>query len=146
MEKIEKDFNSVKKRIGFTTSISFVRFGYYFQDDRDMRNVYSLTIKRNGKSASFTFGDSVANSIINGRNTTEKKPKDYEIIYALVQDYYSFENALDLNDFMYSYGYEDKKVAQKILNRLKKDYDKLNRIFTSEEMQMIARVYEENNY
>lgn len=140
MEKIEKNFNSVKRRIGFTTSISYVKYDYYFQDDNDMRNIYSLTIKRNGKTSSFRFGDSVFNS------QNVKRPKDYEIMYALVQDYYSYYDYVNLRDFMSMYGYEDKEKARKIVNRLKRDFEKLNKLFTTEEIELIARVYQENNY
>lgn len=140
MEKIERDFNLVKKKIGFTTSISFVKYDYYFQDDRDMRNIYSLTLKRDNKTSSFRFGDSVFNS------QKGNKPKDYEIMYALVQDYYSYYDYSNLSEFMSSFGYEDKEQARKIVNRLKKDFEKLNKLFTTEEMELIGKVYQDNNY
>lgn len=40
----------------------FLRSGKYFDDDKDERDIYQITLKRNGRQYSFEFGQSIAKS------------------------------------------------------------------------------------
>lgn len=140
MEKIQKDINKIKKEFGLTTSVVFNKRDYYFDGDNQSRNIYTLTLKRNGISSSFKFGDSIDN--------TQKgiRPKDYEIIYAIIQDYYSYLDSPNVNEFMSMFGYEDKKQANKIYNAVKRNYLKVNKLFTENEVEQLGKIFQENGY
>lgn len=40
----------------------FVRYDYYFEGDKEKRDIYNITIKRGERQISFTFGQSIVNS------------------------------------------------------------------------------------
>ena len=62
-----------------------IKCDYYFPGDKEIRNIYRVTITNNGKRASFTFGDRIA-------NTQERKTlDDYSILACVKGDYYNTE-------------------------------------------------------
>ena len=78
--------------------ITFLKRGFYFLDDKEPRDIYKFTIRRNGKQYSGTFG----NSIHNTRNNII--PDCYDILYSLsLSCYEEFENVLDFSKY---FGYE----------------------------------------
>lgn len=54
---------------GITVSIQYTGFRKYFSDDKEERDTYNITFKRNDKAYSFDYGDSIANSMIRKYNT-----------------------------------------------------------------------------
>ena len=109
---------------GATMKINFLHYGKHFDDDTHERNVYSVTIKRNGQSYSFHFGDSVF-STQNG-----DKPTEYCILACLQK----YKPEADVWDFAAEYGYEicNKSSYNKILHThqaVKKEYAGVMRVF-----------------
>jgi hypothetical protein len=45
-----------------TIEIKFLKHGKHFQDDKEERDIYEITLKRGGRSYTFNFGQSIVNS------------------------------------------------------------------------------------
>jgi len=50
------------EKTGTTIDITFKESGKYFDDDNDVRDIYTIVIKRKNRQYAFTFGNSIANS------------------------------------------------------------------------------------
>ena len=96
MNEYEKMANDFLRKVGAKMTVSFLRNDYYFDKDRERRNVYRVRIERNGKSMSFTFGDSVYNTQKNIR------PSRYSILACMEK----FNPWRGMRDFVQEYGYE----------------------------------------
>lgn len=134
-----------------TFKAEFVGFQKHFDTDTEKRDVYEITLTREGKKPFvFRFGQSIANSgetetivkrdAIRGRYTdTVKKgrtaPTAYDVLAGLTK--YDPET---LEDFCVNYGYdEDSKTAEKIYFAVQKEYSNVLRLFgdVMEELQEI---------
>ena len=87
----------------------------YFPDDRELRNVWKITLERgDGRSYSFRFGD----SIVNTQKLPRHKPSDYSILACASADLWF--DCGDVWEMIEEYGYDYPE------NR--REFDKLNRI------------------
>lgn len=94
----------------------------YLPDDREPRNVWKITLKRNdGSSYSFRFGD----SLVNTAEVPRHKPSDYSILARCSADS-SFDCA-SVADMIDEYGYD--------MPTNRAEFNKLNRIFTQSRRQ-----------
>jgi len=110
------------------------RFMSYFEDDKEKninRNVYTVTIKRNGLRISFKFGDSII-------NTQEgKQPELYDILACLQSDYFIPDN---FKDFCSEFGYnEDSIKTKKLYKKCISQSQKLKAIFKDNEIEVMPR-------
>ena len=64
-----KEAQSFLDTKGITVSIQYTGFRKYFQDDKEERDTYSITLRRNDKTFSFDYGDSIINSMIRKYNS-----------------------------------------------------------------------------
>lgn len=62
MKDYEKQAEDFAKKCGLAMTAKYKRFGKHFPDDKDNRDVYTITLERGGRKYSFDFGQSVANS------------------------------------------------------------------------------------
>lgn len=97
-------------------------------------NAYKITIKYNKKQFTFTFNDNYYNN---------SNLNDY--IQCLRIDSSCYEETQNLNDFIISFygdveSLEDYKQKEKIYNACKRSYNALNRLFNSEELELIYNV------
>jgi len=92
----------------------------YFDDDKEARDVYQITLKRDGNAYSFRFGQSIVHSRPNGQ-----KPTAYDILAGVQKnDPGTFE------DFCSDFGYdEDSRKAEKIYFAVQKEWTGIERIF-----------------
>ena len=114
-------------------TIKLLKCDYYFPGDKEVRNIYRVTITNRGQQASFKFGDSIA-------NTQEHKPLTIDSILTCVKgDYFSTkEQYPTFEDFADGFGYErDSRLAEKIYKRCLKQAEKLHRVFTQEEIEKL---------
>ncbi len=118
-----------------TIKINFLECAPYFSDDKESRNIYRFTIKRNGKQYSAKFGDSIANTE-NG-----EEPTPYDFLAALTK----CEPFGDVWDFASEYGYTiesraDYKKVQRIYNAVRREWRGVERLFGDclDELQEIA--------
>lgn len=92
-------------------------YDYYFPDDKDERWIYKMQLVRNGKSYTFTFGQSIS--------AGDTIPGYYDVFAAMTKyDPGTFE------DFCSEYGYdEDSRRAYATWEAVCKEYEAMERLF-----------------
>lgn len=103
---------------------------YVGKSDMTTGNKYKVTLRYNNKSVSMTYHD----------NCLNESGKD-DFLYALILDGMAYKNCYNLVEFMYEFGYEEEKQAQKIYNSCKKQYEKMCKLFTEEEIDQLIEEY-----
>ena len=101
LKNYNKEAQSFLDTKGITVSIQYTGFRKYFQDDKEERDTYSITLRRNDKTFSFDYGDSIHNSIIRKYST------HFDYAYAYDKDakekrFYNrkfMTSKIDRNDF-----------------------------------------------
>jgi hypothetical protein len=119
MKDSEKQANNFLEKTRTTLKVKFLKNDFYFPEDKETRNIYRITLERNGKKYSFTFGQSIFNTKQN------ISPDAYDIL-ACVEKY----QYINFNDFCSSFGYdEDSRKAEKIFKAVQKQGEKINEMF-----------------
>lgn len=115
---------------GTKFSAKFKHTGYYFPDDKDTRNIYTIRLQRGKKSYSFTFGQSMASSEIG------EEPTAYDVLACLTKyDPGTFEN------FCSDYGYDTySRKAEKTYKAVCKEYQNVCRLFSESELEQLAEI------
>lgn len=103
---------------------------YVNKSEKTSGNKYRVILKYNNKSVSMTYHDNYLN----------ESGKD-EFLYALILDGITYKNCYNLAEFMYEFGYEEEKQAQKIYNSCKKQYEKMRKLFTEQEIDQLIDEY-----
>ena len=93
---------------------------------------YQVEMTHNGEKISFIFNDNI-------NNNAGKK----DFLFALLSDAVAFESSGCLQTFMWSYGYEDSDQANKIYLACEKQAEKLHKLFTDEEIEMLGEIFED---
>lgn len=62
MDEYEKQAADFLKNTNTTLTVEFDRHGKHFQDDKDTRDIYNITLERGSRKYSFKFGNSLHNS------------------------------------------------------------------------------------
>lgn len=120
----------------------FLKKDFYFDWDKDQRNVREIVIKRWNKQIDFTFGDSLMNSnkkkLINRWTDTYKniivEPTNYDLFSCLQTDYVDelFEDRCD--NLWYD---TDSRRAERIYNNCVKQTYKIKKIFSYNEIRKL---------
>jgi hypothetical protein len=58
----EKQANDFLEKTGTTVEVVYSHTGKYFDDDKDSRDIYDITLKRGRRRYKFKFGNSINNS------------------------------------------------------------------------------------
>jgi hypothetical protein len=122
VEKFLKDTNT-------TFKVKYFDYGPYFNNDKESREIYKITLRNpRGGSYTFKFGQSIANQ--------GQEPTPYSVLACLQKyDVGSFE------DFCKEFGYvEDSRKAEKIYKGVLKEYNAVNRLFTEDEIKVLAEI------
>lgn len=122
VESSRSGFISNKIKVVF----AFKGMALYFDDDEEPRNCYLVTVSYNGKSAKFTYGDSIADTIAGN------KPKKRDILEIITSDfYYTKDNYPTYEDFAeeFGYGYDSIK-GYKIYEKCLVQGEKLHNVFS----------------
>lgn len=108
----------------------FVKNGFHFYDDKEKRDIYKITLSREGRSFSCNFGQSIADS--NGKTP----PTPYDVLTCLQKyEVGSFE------DFCGEYGYDtDSRRAEKIYNAAKEEYKNLQILYNDREVELMQKI------
>ena len=134
----QKQAEDFCKKVGLTIAKKFIKNDYHFADDKDTRDIYSITmwkanretVWRDDKKISFKFGQSISSS---DGNTP---PTNYDILATLTKyDPESFENFC--NEFDYE---EDSRKAMKIYKAVKKEWEKVSSLFTNVELDALRDI------
>ena len=152
-------------KVGTTIKVEFNRQGKYFDGDKEERDIYDVTLKRESRSYTFAFGQSINCSgrfwkygdhkqgISQGRQTgipgvhrpfscdwDNNKgfaaPSAYNVLSCLTKyDPGSFE------DFCGEFGYDtDSRSAEKTYQAVKNEYSNLCRLFTDAELELMQEI------
>lgn len=118
MKNHEKEANNFAKKHNITlTRIGEPEYRKYFSDDKEYRFVFKMKLKRNKKSYTFTFGQSIADK--------DKTPTMYDIL-SCIEKY----NPECFEDFCSEYGYDtDSRKAYKTYLAVCKEYNAVERLF-----------------
>lgn len=129
-----------------TFKSEFTEHKKYFEDDKETRDVYTITLTREGKKPFvFSFGQSIAKSgtINSNKVYTEDfmrkgniiaKPKDYAqkrespTAYDALSCLTKYEVGT-FDDFCSDFGYESNSKAEKIYIAVQKEYSEVKRLF-----------------
>ena len=153
-EKQVKDFLEQTKT-EFT--VKFVKYDKYFPDDEQSRDIYEITLKKDGREYTFTFGQSLNSSgqyWLYGdyrRGVSEKpkfprgewtKNKNYRIpsaydVLACIEKY----DPGTFEDFCSEFGYgTDSRKAEKTYEAVKEQYLNICRLYSELEMQLLQEI------
>lgn len=111
-------------------SRSYVKHGImkYWQD-KTYRNIYRFTFRKNGHSASITYGDSVNNF------DRDIQPSLYNILTTVGSEMSLYINCRDFNDFCDETGYdENDKNSKRVYEKLISNGEKLSKIFSENDV------------
>lgn len=134
MFNYDEQANEFLKKHSASIKIDFLEKNFYFNEDKQKRNIYKVTIRRNGKQYSHKFGDSL--------NNTEKNvlPTNYDVLASLQK----YDICGDVWDFAREYGFEingkeSYNNVYKIYRACKREYKAVCRLFGDciEELQEI---------
>lgn len=165
-QKQGKDF---LEKHNVTMSVKFLYNGPYFDDEKESRDIYEITLSRPGKKPyTFRFGQSIQNSgLMVKRNPHGKTLYDQEMIprrYAYEKRKHSFmfgpsekdrivPTAYDVltcltknepgtfEDFCSDYGYDtDSRKAEKTYFAVQQEYISLKKIFSQTELDEMQEI------
>ena len=134
INEYEKKAIDFLKKTNVTIKIEFLKYDFHFQDDKEKRNVYKITLKRENKIHSFTFGQSIFN--------TKKgiKPTAYDILACLTKyDVGTF------NDFINEFGFNLSSMAEynkinKLYKAVKKEFAMVKNLWSNEEFEELSEI------
>ena len=103
---------------------------------------YNLKLMYNGNSYNFTFHDSV-NAY---QHNTPLNKKD--VLYCVLSDMGCYESSRDMDDFIYSFGYDEQdlktyKQGMKAYKACKKTSERLHEIFTNDELEKLQEEFQD---
>ena len=138
-KQIDKISNRIKVR--------FVDDGFrpYFNPSDESRQVYKVYLSFNGKKTMFTYGDSIANST-EGKspcyNVITNQEYKNDILDCITRDYYS--ECENFDDFCTEFGYDsDSRKSYKVYKAVKRQSEKLHKVFTNADIDQLRSELEE---
>lgn len=147
-------------------NIEFIKNDYHFLDDKEKRDIYTITIERLGREISFNFGNSILNSgkyifyskdgkiTSNDRqelvkqarrqygyggietNKDFKEPNAYDILATITK-----HDPEDLENFCSEFDFnEDSRKAEKLYHAVKDEYMKICSIWNEKELERLRDI------
>jgi hypothetical protein len=122
-------FKKLVNQLVVTTKL--IGYDKYFEEDKDARNIYRVTIKRNNKQISFRFGDSINNTNMG------YEPDLYSILSCVSSE---FDVPESFADFCDEFGYDIDSIKHLRNHKAAlKQSEKLHKLFDEEEIQAMPR-------
>lgn len=125
----QKQANDFLKKANATFKAKFIKNDVYFTDDKQTRDIYRITLTRNGQKWTFRFGQSIADS---DQNTP---PTTYDVLASITK--YKPES---FEYWCYEFGYDtDSRKALKTYKAIVKEWESVNNMFNDvlDELQEI---------
>lgn len=121
---------AIMEHHGLSLTISFLKTDYYFDDDKEPRNMFRWTLSNGNKRIWGNFGDSIADTENNER------PTAYDILSCITKyDPGNFEN------FCSEFGYDSDSIrANKTYKAVKAEWEKISRICTEETLEALQTI------
>jgi hypothetical protein len=157
MTDYEKQAQDFLTKTGTTFKAEYLKTGKYFDDDKNERDIYTITLERGNRKYSFTFGQSIndsgkfwhfgkyQNGISNKKlypfhewdvNKNYAIPTPYDVLSGVTKyDPGTFEN------FCSEFGYDtDSRKAEKVYQAVKNEYQNIAMLFNDSEMAELAEI------
>lgn len=100
-------------------------------NDTAVRNCYKVVLKRNGVQMTYTFWDSIHNTRL------DEEPSPYDVLACLQ----TYEPEDTFEAFCLEYGYDSDSIrALKIYKAVWREYAKLRKLFSVEELALLAEI------
>lgn len=161
MNKYEKQAEKFLKKTKTELKTRFLKNDFYFNDDKEKRDIYEITLKKGERSYTFKFGQSINCSVkwtiytpkgkintnedkvakkysmgVKKRNENYSEPTPYDILSCLTK--YDPE---EFKDFCDNYGYnEDSIKAKKIYDNVVEEYNNLKMLYSDKELKMMQEI------
>ena len=116
------------KATNTTFTSSYKTHDFYFDGDKDKRDIYICVLKNASHRFRFRFGQSI--------NNTGTHPTAYDVIASLTKyEVYDFET------FCGDYGYDiDSRKAYKTYKAVLKEWKNVERLFTPEQIEQLQEI------
>lgn len=108
---------------------------YIGKSEMTSGNAYRITLTYNGKSIWFIFNDNYLN-----------KSNKRDFVYSLLSDAQAYKYAENVDSFMDEFCYTNYAKAKRVYNACKKQYDRVCKLFTSTEAEILERELEALGY
>ncbi len=127
----QKEAADLLTSFGVKFSANFIKHDFYFQDDKEQRDIYRITFSRNGQKYerfSLRFGQSIANA--------GTAPTEYDVLACITKyDVGTFEN------FCGDFGYDvDSRKAEKTYKAVCREFAKVSAFFSPSELEAIQEI------
>jgi len=110
-------------------SAKFLKFDKYFENDKESRGIYQITLQRGKTRRTFRFGQSIADS------GAGKVPSAYDVLACLQKyDIGSFD------DFCSEFGYEPTKSSERIYKAVCREFEMVCDLWNSEEIERLSEI------
>lgn len=118
-----------------------IKYDRYFDDDKEMRNIYRVFVYYHGNQISFTFGDSIHNTQMG------IEPDIDSLLETITSDYYyTKEYYPTFSDFCSEFGYDtDSRKAEKAYRLCLIQGNKLHKLFNEQEIEQLREELEVDN-
>ena len=127
--RFKKDSPSKKPSQLAKIDIKFLKKGLHFPDDTEERNIYKITVSRDGRSINFNFGDSIHNT------ERGEKPTVDDLLDIILSDAFCPET---FEDFAGEFGYDpDSRRAEQIFKACKMQSKKIRSIYSENELDAL---------
>lgn len=132
MSQYETQANEFLLATNTTFKAKFLRHDYHFSEDKEMRDIFSCTLKNDNHRFTFKFGQSINQSTGDGQNL----PTAYDVLTCLEK-----YEVTDFEDFCDNYGYNiDSRKAYKTFKAVKKEWKNVKKLFTPEEIELLQEI------
>ncbi len=109
---------------------TFKTHDFYFQEDKETRDIYTIVLKNKLHRYRFNFGQSIAAS------EKGEQPTAYGVLACLTKYEVS-----TFDDFCSDYGYDnDSRSAYKTYKAVKKEWENVKRLFTPEQIELLQEI------
>lgn len=157
MMDYQKQAEAFLNKTGVTLDIDYIGHGNHFEDDKETRDIYRFTLKRDGRKYTAKFGQSIVNSGTASANYefSEKakrmglwspkpenlarkrtKPTAYDILACLTK----YEPG-DFDQFCADFGYDtDNRRAERVYFDVQKEYRGVCLIWNAKEREELADI------
>jgi len=124
LNEYQKQAQDFANKFGVKFKSEWLKYGKHFENDKQHRHIFKITLSRNGKRFSFNFGQSVADDA--------KQPDLYNVL-ACLQKY----EVGTFEDFCSEFGYElyndnytgKNKSSVKIYKAIQKEFSNVEKLF-----------------
>lgn len=170
MKNYELEAQELATKLGLTMEVKFLKHDLHFQDDKDKRDIYQITLKKGSRKYSFKFGQSIncsgeyighKNMCLNkfGKFLFSKEEKEktlkYDLNYYEIKRNPNFETPSlysvlcclqkydvgTFEDFCSDFGYDvDSKKAEKTYKAVLEEWQAVQYLFNDEELSQLQEI------